>query len=271
MNIYIDTCVLPRSRLETGRIYRERFGESLGYELLMMFDLPDFEENLKQNLDLFMSGPLMFHEPVWGVEHTAPRGSKAWEAGMYHLQLTKRYAGILRPSAMVFHLNNGPVIPWKKEEMLRTALDSLEYMRDMFPQTQILVENTGIRSDGTILLDQHEFTELCKARQFPVLIDIGHANANSWDLRRLIQDLQGLIGGFHLHNNDGIHDLHNRLRDGTIDLTSLIPYMEQAAPNVPRVIEYSRPVFHGTPLMEDISYLLEITGTDGTGLSEERE
>lgn len=26
MNLYVDTCVLPRCALETGRIYRERFG-----------------------------------------------------------------------------------------------------------------------------------------------------------------------------------------------------------------------------------------------------
>ena len=36
MNMLIDTCVLPRSRLETAKIYRERFGPSLGFELLMM-------------------------------------------------------------------------------------------------------------------------------------------------------------------------------------------------------------------------------------------
>ena len=73
MKCYIDTCVLPRSQLETGSIYRERFGASLGFELLMMFDLPDFEENLKRNLDLFASGPLVFHEPVWGPA-AAPNG-----------------------------------------------------------------------------------------------------------------------------------------------------------------------------------------------------
>ena len=86
MNIYIDTCVLPRAQLQEGRIYREKFGKDLGFELLMMFDLPEFEENLKQNLDLFAEGPLFFHEPVWGVEHTALPGSAAWEESMYHLR-----------------------------------------------------------------------------------------------------------------------------------------------------------------------------------------
>ena len=114
--------MLPRSQLEAGRIYRECFGPSLGYELLMMFDLPDFEENLRRNLDLFADGPLVFHEPVWGVEHSAPRGSAAYEEGLYHLRLTRKFAEILRPEKMVCHLNNGRVPAGKKEEMLRSFI-----------------------------------------------------------------------------------------------------------------------------------------------------
>ena len=255
MNIFIDTCVLPRCQLQTGRIYRERFGPRLGFELLMMFDLPEFEENLKQNLDLFTGGPLMFHEPVWGVEHSAPKGSTEWEKSMFHLRLTGKYAEILRPASMVVHLNNCAVPPDEKGRMIRTALENLEEMREMFPGVKLLVENTGTKADGTILLDQAEFTDLCRERKLSVLIDIGHANANGWDLPLLIRDLQGQIGGFHLHNNDGIHDLHNRLMNGTLDLEKLILYMDRLAPDAPRVIEYSRTVFHGEPLFDDIETL----------------
>ncbi len=256
MNIYIDTCVLPRSQLQTGRIYRERYS-SLGFELLMMFDLPDFEENLKQNLELFKAGPLVFHEPVWGVEHSAPKGSKAWEDGMFHLRLTQKYAEILKPSAMVVHLNNCPVKPGKKDEMLRNALQNIEEMQEMFHGVTLLYENTGTKADGTILLNQTEFTDLCRGRNFPVLIDVGHANANGWDIRKLVRDLQGQIRGFHLHNNDGVHDLHNRLQDGTIDFGSLIPYLDETVPDAFRVIEYTRPVNHGEALLEDIGTLID--------------
>lgn len=259
MNLYIDTCVLPRCRLEEGRIYRQRFGTLLGFELLPMFDLHDFEDNLKQNLDLFTGGPLMFHEPVWGVEHSAPRGSSAWQESMYHLRLTRKYAEILHPAAMVYHLNNCEVKPEEKDRMLRTALENLEAMREMFPGVKLLVENTGLRSDRTMLLDQAEFTDLCRDRKLPVLIDTGHANANGWDIPKLLRDLQGQIGGFHLHNNDGIHDLHNRLTDGTLDYEKLIPVMDRLAPDAPRVLEYIRPAMHGEPLMEDAETLRKLS------------
>ena len=256
MNFYLNTCVFPRSHLEAGKIYRDRFGPSLGFELLMMFDLPDFEENLKQNLDLLAGGPVRFHEPVFGVEHSAPRGSAAWEEGMYHLRLTQKYARILHPSVMVFHLSNRIIPPGDPEPLLRTALENLEEVRDMFPDTTVVVENTGIRNDRTLLLDQQAFTGLCLSLQLPVIIDVGHANANGWNLRKLISDLAPRIQSFHLHNNDGVHDLHNRLWDGTVDFASLVPYINRITPDADQVIEYTRPDYHGEPLLEDTAWLL---------------
>ncbi len=267
MSIYLDTCVLPRSLLETGRLYRDRFGSSLGFELLMMFDLPDFEQDLKRNLDLFLGGPLLFHEPVWGVEHSAPKGSPAYEEGMYHLRLTRKYAAVLQPSAMVYHLSNCIVPPGEKDRMLRTSLENLEEIRDMFPAVNILVENTGTVSDGTLLLSQAEFTDLCRSRGLPVLIDVGHANANGWDLPRLVQDLKKQICGFHLHNNDGVHDMHHRLMDGTLDFRTLIPLIDREVPDVPRVIEYCDPSLHGEPLLEDIGILRRLSASDPLFLS----
>ena len=265
LRIYIDTCVLPRSRLETGRIYRNRFGAELGFELLMMFDLPDFEDSLKRNRDLFAQGPLLFHEPVWGVDHAAPRGSVLYEEGMRHIRLTQKWARILRPEAMVCHFNNSPVPPGGKDRMLRAALENLEEMRLLFPDVRLLVENTGTKETGTVLLDQEEFTALCLDRRWPVLIDVGHANANGWDMEKLMEDLRGLIGGFHLHNNDGVRDLHRRLRDGTADFGRLVPYMDRTAPDAPRVIEYTDPVYHGEALMEDIAYLKGLSEKNAAG------
>ena len=265
LNIYVDTCVLPRAHLEEARIYREQFGDQLGFELLAMFDLPDFEENLKKNLDFFSSVPLMFHEPVWGVEHTAPRGSAAWEDGMYHIRLAAKYAQILHPSMMVCHLNNCTVSLREQESMLRTALENLEEMRELFPGVELLLENTGVRTEGTMLLDQAEFTALCREKGFSVLIDTGHANTNRWDLAKLIGDLHTQIRGYHLHNNDGIHDLHNRLRNGTIRFPELVSCIDRLTPDAVRVIEYTAPKYHGEPLLEDIAYLRSLSGSGKTG------
>ena len=39
------------------------------------------DEPLHQNLDLFKERLLVFREPVWGVEHSALKRSKAWKTG----------------------------------------------------------------------------------------------------------------------------------------------------------------------------------------------
>ncbi|MBO4472100.1 MAG: TIM barrel protein [Clostridia bacterium] len=259
-NIYIDTCVFPRSRLETGRIFRDRYGASLGFELLPMFDLQAFQANLDKNLDLFSGGPLFFHEPVFGVEHSVPKGSPAYEETMRHILLTKKYAELLHPSAMVYHFSNRVVPPDRKKQMLSTSLENLEEIKDLFPDVKILVENTGTRAARNLLLEQSEFTVLCLSRRLPVLIDIGHANANGWSLEKLIMDLHELIGGYHLHNNDGRRDLHNRLRDGTVDYRELFPLINDLTPGVPLIIEYTSPALYGDPLFQDIDYLCDLAG-----------
>ena len=230
-----------------------------------MFDLPDFEENLRKNLDLFSAGPLVFHEPVWGVEHTEPKGSAAWEESQYHLRLTQKYASVLRPRHMVYHLNNCVVPPGEKEKRLRISLENMDAVQEMFPDVPLLVENTGVRSEGTQLLDQDEYTDLILSRGLPALIDVGHANSNGWDLSRLILDLKDRIAAYHLHNNDGTQDQHNRLRNGTLDFASLVPVMDRLTPDAIRVIEYTRPEYHGEPLLEDYRYLQFLSRTPGAG------
>ena len=253
--IYINTCVLPRCQLETAKIYREAFGDKVCFELLPMFDLSAFEANLEANIDFFREGTVCFHEPVFCVEHSAPKGSPAYEESMHHIMLTKKYADILHPVHMVYHLNNCAVTPETKDSMLATSLENLEEIRGIFEGVQIVVENVGTDVKGDKLLGQEEFTGLCREKGFDVLIDIGHANANSWDIRRLIHDLKSQIRAFHLHNNDGVNDLHNRLGNGTIDFAELMPYIRSEVPEADLIIEYTRPEYHGQPLMEDIETL----------------
>ena len=255
MDLLIDTCVLPRACLQEALYYPEHTDIPLGFELLPMFDLPDFQDNLEANLSVFQGRPLVFHEPVWGVEHTAPMGTHAYDASMYHILLTLKYARILRPTHMVYHLNNCRVDETSRKEMLATTLENLEEMKFLFDFLTIVVENTGTVTDKNRLLDQDEFTDLCIKHEFDVLIDVGHANANGWDLPKLITDLKTQIRGFHLHNNDGIHDLHSRLPDGTLNFDTLMPFIAKTVPDAFWVIEYTRPLFHKEALLMDIRRL----------------
>ena len=256
--VFIDTCVFGPGQLPQVREYAQRYQERLGFEILPKFDLPGFEEELKAALPVFAGRRITFHGPVFCVEHSAARGSAEYEESMFHITKALPYARELGSENLVMHLNNCPVRPGKKEEMLRNALDNYKELEELFGAfgCRIFVENTGTKDQGNMLLDQAEFTDLCRQEKFHVLIDIGHANANGWDLKKLVEDLKDQIRAFHMHNNDGVHDQHRRLNDGTIDFQAFRKMIDEKVPDANRIIEYTRPELAGEPLHEDIREML---------------
>ena len=100
------------------------------------------------------------------------------------------------------------------------------------------VENAGVMDRNNMLLDESGFVSLCRAEGYPVLIDIGHAHANGWDLRSVMERLKGQILAYHLHNNDGVHDSHRRIGDGTLDFDSFMAWAGEYTPQADLVVEY---------------------------------
>lgn len=257
-SIYINTCLFG-DHLSRVQEYAQAYGGRLGFEILAMFDMPDFEQSLRENLALLQEHPVAFHGPVFRVEHAAPRGTRQYEESMHHVRLTLKYARILRSRHFTMHLNNGRVDPDRREEMLANAHENYKELQEMFGSFDcpVYIENTGTILQKNMLLDQQEFTQVCRDKKYDVLIDIGHANANGWDIPRLIDDLQPQIRAYHLHNNDGIHDQHNRLHEGTIDFTSLLDKILKTTPDADLIIEYTRREKDGAGLHEDIWEVLE--------------
>lgn len=255
--VMIDTCLFGKN-VSRVREYAQAYGDRIGFEVLAMFDLPDFEQALTENLDVLEEHSISFHGPVFEAEHSAARGTAEYEKTMYHIRLTLKYARILHSSHLVMHLNNCRVDPAKKTQMLCNAYENYKELQELFGafDCPVLVENTGTKLQENILLDQGEFTDFCRDKKLDVLIDIGHANANGWDIPRLIDDLKPQIRAYHLHNNDGLRDLHNRIHDGTIDFTMILEKILRTTPDAQLIIEYTRRELDGAGLHEDIEEVL---------------
>ena len=256
--IHVDTCVFGVKKMPLIGDYLRRYPGEIGFEVLPMFDLPEFEPALQAALPQLETCPVSFHGPVFFAEHSAPRGSAVYEQTMWHVRKTLEYAKALKSRHFVMHLNNCPVLRPAKEAMLRNALENYKELEDLFGAfgCRIFVENTGIKIQRNMLLDQQEFTDLCVDKGFDVLIDVGHAHANGWDLPGLIRDLKGQIRAYHLHNNDGIHDQHNRLHDGTLDFDALMEVISRETPEAEWIVEYTRPDLEGEGLRQDIEELM---------------
>ena len=207
--VYVNTCVFGTKKMNLLPDYIEKYKGQIGLEVLSMFDLPDFEQKLEKYLPVLQACPISFHGPVFCVEHSAPKGSKEYDESMFHIRKTLKYAKALKSTHLTMHLNNCVVDPEAKERMLSNALDNHMELQALFGDfgCQIYVENTGINYKKNVLLNQDEFTELCIKKHFDVLVDVGHASANQWDIPKLITNLKDQIKAYHLHNEVTIYDI----------------------------------------------------------------
>ena len=130
--IYVDTCPFGKGKMRLIGDYAERYRGRIGFEVLAMFDLPDFEPELEAELPVLNTCPVSFHGPVFRAEHSAPRGSAAYDKTMWHVRKTEEYAKRLKSSHFVMHLNNRAFLPMEKKQMLRNALENYKELRDIF-------------------------------------------------------------------------------------------------------------------------------------------
>ena len=131
--VLINTCVFGAEHFSDVREYAAAYGDRIGFEILAMFDLPVFEDRLRENLDLLADYSISFHGPVYCAEHSAPRGSAQYEETMWHVRKTLEYARILHSEHFVMHLNNCRVDPSERDRMLANALDNYRELRERCP------------------------------------------------------------------------------------------------------------------------------------------
>lgn len=258
MKLSINTCVFPKGNFHNVKNYLDKYGDKIGIEILAKFDEDTFASELDASEAFLKKTHVGFHSPVWYCEPSAKVGTPEYASTKYHNDLTCEYARKLNCEYLIYHLNNCVADADKRFELLDTSLANLRELRAQFDFCPIYVENTGTPFDGTLLLNQEEFTSLCIRENFEVVCDIGHAIASGWDLDKLLEDLGGRIRVFHVHNNDGVRDLHNRIHDGIFDVPAFVRKACVAAPQSILTLEYTRAEYEGTPLMADLDILLDL-------------
>jgi sugar phosphate isomerase/epimerase len=89
-----------------------------------------------------------------------------------------------------------------------------------------ICSNDGYERLGTILSDWVTIHQIAQPN-FYMCYDIGHANISFGDAFMYRQFIPK-IGSFHIHNNDGVNDLHTPFSsDGTIRLNEVLSELKQ--------------------------------------------
>ena len=157
-------------------------------------------------------------------------------------------------------------------ESFAFPLCSLQYFMKGQPShfgerdVHLTVENVGYPAKNNALFTQDAFVQfvLDLPEELGALIDTGHAMANHWDIPELIKTLGKRIRGYHLHNTDGIHDLHRPIFEQNLwyDRSKMENLLETAAeysPDADLILEYA-PGEHITPelLHGDVKHIQNI-------------
>lgn len=261
MSVLISTSMYNSSNFKNIIHFIEKYNGKVGVEIFPLFDEPEFEKVLKESLSLLKNVPISFHEPYFEVEHTATLGTKQYKKTMRRLSSMIKYGSVLGCEYIVYHHNNCAVPNDKREELLKISQDNLhEVTQLLLPYgIKVAVENAGTLSKNTMLLNEQEFIELCKESVCDVVIDLGHINSNGWDLKNVMTKLKDRIISYHIHNNYGKADDHNRIFDGTLDFNKFIENYIELTPNANLVFEYSEELADKEDeICQDIDYILSV-------------
>ena len=262
MSLLLSTNMYKPGQLSRLIPHLKAFDGQVGAELFPLFDADSYEEELIRCEPELQNLPISFHGPYYETEHSARRGTPAYERSMELIRKTLPYCVRLHSRYLVFHHNNIPVAEERREDMIWVSKENYREIASLFGAYRIpvVVENAGVLDRRNMLFDQESFIRLCKEERYPVLIDIGHAHANGWDLHHVIEALKDQITAYHLHNNDGIHDSHQRIFRGTLDFPRFFSDCRSLTPEADLVLEYSPDVADDEAgIREDLAWLLSRT------------
>lgn len=212
-----------------------------GIEIFPLWDQKGFEELLEKNEEYLKDMKITFHGAYYGIEPSAPKNTEEYYRSIVQNKKTINWCNRLNGKFVVHHHNNKRVSEGEKEQIIKNSDVQLKELTDYANKNSVIlcVENAGVNSNENNLWTEDEFIEMSLSIPNPILIDVGHANANSWNIEKIIVALKEKIIAYHLHNNDGMHDSHNGIREGSFDFEKFIKLYKTFTPNKDLILEYS--------------------------------
>ncbi len=232
----------------------------VGLEIFPFWERPGYDDMLEKYKERLLKLPISVHEQYYESEHSVDENNEKYA---FTMEVTKKAIDLtqeLGGKYLVYHYNNMEVLPHKRREMLENARKNLFKINGMAKEVgvEVLIENVGVLSRNNTILNEQEFIEECLNMPNNVLIDIGHAWCNGWNLERVISALKNKIVSYHIHNNNGRDDQHNRMHDGTLDFDGFVELYRKYTPNAEIVLEYYLPERENLDeIEEDIQELLK--------------
>ncbi|WP_074011170.1 sugar phosphate isomerase/epimerase family protein [Numidum massiliense] len=191
------------------------------------------------------SGPLSVHAPIFEVNLAASRYRTIREYSFAVYKQSVEWAAAIGATHVVIHPNMHLAPIFRREQAQAWAKVYLRNLGRLAHDVgvKVVVENVGAAE--TALFNQVEFTQLfAEIPEIDALVDIGHAHMNRWDVPSLLRQLGERVAAVHVHDNDGVRDLHLPVGTGTIDWDPVWAALGEYTHDCTVILEYGI----GTPL-----------------------
>jgi sugar phosphate isomerase/epimerase len=259
MSIYISTNLYRPEQLKEIFQLLDKIGDpAVGIELFPEWQSEVFCRELAEHMEEFRRYLISLHGPYYCTEHSKPEGTEEYARAMQYFYQTLELSQRLKSRYIVYHHNNCRVEPMNREEMIRVSTENLTKLRGEAERfhTQLVIENAGVLSRGNMLFDEEQFIHMAQSMPENILLDVGHAHANGWDISNVIAKLAHKIIAYHMHNNNGCEDNHNRIHDGTLDFAQLLACYKKYTPQADIVIEYGPQCAQDRDgIIQDVAYI----------------
>ena len=262
MSIYISTNLYKPEQLPMIFSLLDKIGDhSVGIELFPEWQSAVFCHEVTKYRERFRQYPISLHGPYYCTEHTKPEGTEEYARSTDYFRQTLELSHQLNSRYIVYHHNNCRVEPKVRDKMVIISNENLIKLRHAAEcfHARIVIENAGVLSRGNMLFDEQQFISMAEKVPDNILLDVGHAHANGWDISRVMQRLAYKIIAYHVHNNDGYEDNHNRIFDGTLDFAQFLACYKKYTPQAEIVVEYGKQCAQDPDgIVQDVAYIAQV-------------
>jgi len=233
-----------------------------GIEIMM--DGPNWREPVdwKKEFERFAhyQGPISVHGPIWELNLATDRYPAIREYSYEVYKECLDWCAQIGALHMVLHPNLYSTPLFARKASQQYAKENLRRLGEHAAKLNIDVAVENIGKGEYALFNQEEFVELFdEIETIKALVDVGHAHMNGWDVPAVIRQLGSRIAAVHLHDNDGVNDLHQPIGHGTIRWELIWDAMNSLEHSYRPIIEYSEGVSlelmlkHGADLAEKLN------------------
>lgn len=251
MKYSVSTCSFYKFRIRKLL----QLPRNLGVEIFYEFGSEDQWESLLSALTAQGLKGFSIHAPFAFVDIAAPCDEdKLFETLRKPFDFYHRYNG----EFYVLHTYGETGCPAGEDDRQAYRARSVERLAKF----NAVCKAEGVRlaaenlcSGSPPLFSEEQFLDIFRqVSDLDCVLDVGHALVTGMDIGNLQKTLGQRICAYHLHNNDGIHDSHDRLREGIMDWKTFAENCVRYTPEAVGVLEY---MVHTDMdiYLEDVAYL----------------